>query len=67
MEKRRQLFRKVAIIGVGLIGGSISLAIKKHRLASETIGISRRQSSLATALKHKIIDKSSSDVKKAVQ
>ena len=28
-------FKKVAIIGVGLIGGSIGLAIKKKKLADE--------------------------------
>jgi prephenate dehydrogenase len=34
----------VAIIGVGLIGGSIGLALRKRGLASEVIGIGRPQS-----------------------
>lgn len=61
------LFRKVTIIGVGLIGGSVGLAIKKHRLAREVVGISRQPSSLQQALKVGAIDRSAQDVKKAVE
>lgn len=32
-----RLFKKVAIIGVGLIGGSIGLAVKKFKLADEVV------------------------------
>ena len=39
----------VAIVGVGLIGGSIGLAIKERRLARRVIGVGRRQSSLRQA------------------
>lgn len=34
----------VAIIGVGLIGGSIGLALRQRRLAKNVIGIGRRRS-----------------------
>jgi prephenate dehydrogenase len=40
----------VAIIGVGLIGGSIGLALRERRLARRVIGIGRRASSLQSAL-----------------
>ncbi|MBL9122574.1 MAG: prephenate dehydrogenase/arogenate dehydrogenase family protein [Planctomycetaceae bacterium] len=40
----------VAIIGVGLIGGSIGLALRTRNLANRVVGIGRRQESLATAL-----------------
>jgi prephenate dehydrogenase len=40
----------VAIIGVGLIGGSIGLALRERKLAQRVIGIGRRQESLAKAL-----------------
>ena len=66
MPLRIQLFRKITIIGVGLIGGSIARAVKKHRLAREVIGFSQRHSTLTTALKAKIIDQGYHDVKKAV-
>lgn len=40
----------VAIIGVGLIGGSIGLALRKRKLAKTIVGIGRRRGSLAKAL-----------------
>lgn len=51
-----KLFNKVAIIGVGLIGGSIGLALKKKRLAGKIIGIGHRQKSIDQALKVRAID-----------
>jgi prephenate dehydrogenase len=40
----------VAIIGVGLIGGSIGLALRERKLAGRVIGIGRRGETLAAAL-----------------
>ncbi len=60
------IFRKVTIIGIGLIGGSIGMAIKKHRLAYEVAGLSLRHSSLVFALKNKAIDRAFHDIRKAV-
>src|SRR5437660_12280825 len=39
----------VAIIGVGLIGGSIGLALRERNLARRVIGIGRRKESLEAA------------------
>lgn len=39
----------VAIVGVGLIGGSIGLALRERRLARKIIGVGRRQQSLDVA------------------
>jgi len=39
----------VAIIGVGLIGGSIGLALRERRLAQNIVGVGRRQTSLDRA------------------
>lgn len=57
-----RLFQKVAIVGTGLIGGSIGLAIKKNKLADTVIGISRRKSTLNLAKKIKAIDLGSQDL-----
>jgi prephenate dehydrogenase len=46
----------VAIVGVGLIGGSIGLALRERRLAQKIIGIGRRQTSLDAARKVGAID-----------
>ena len=60
------LFRKVAIIGVGLVGGSLGKALKKQGLAKEIVGSSRRKEALAHAVKDMAIDHGTHDVKKAV-
>lgn len=54
-----RLFNRVAIIGTGLIGGSIALAIKKNRLANEVIGVSRHKKSLLLAKRKGAIDRGS--------
>lgn len=56
------MFKRIAIIGVGLIGGSIGLAIKKRRPAAEVIGIGRREISVRKALAKKSIDKGTLDI-----
>jgi prephenate dehydrogenase len=47
--------KKVVIIGLGLIGGSIAKALKKNGLADEIVGVCRRQSSLDRAIKEKAL------------
>ena len=54
-------FNTVAVVGVGLIGGSIGLALRQRGLADAVIGIGRRQASLRTvrrvgAVTHTTID-----------
>lgn len=48
--------KKVAIVGVGLIGGSLGLALKKRNLIKEVVGIGRRQESLDKALQVGAVD-----------
>jgi prephenate dehydrogenase len=57
-----RLFNKVAIIGVGLIGGSIAQAIKKKNLAGEVVGVSRHKKTLFLAKKLQAIDRGSQDL-----
>jgi len=52
----QKLFNKIAIIGVGLIGGSIGLAVKKNRLAVKVIGIGRHKEKLLAAKESGVID-----------
>ncbi|MCB9771069.1 MAG: prephenate dehydrogenase/arogenate dehydrogenase family protein [Candidatus Omnitrophica bacterium] len=63
---RPTLFRKVTVIGVGLIGGSLAKAIKKNKLAKEVVGVSQGQQTLTAALKEGTIDQGYHDVVKAV-
>lgn len=57
-----QLYDRVAIIGLGLIGGSLGLALRKRRLAREVVGYSRSESSRANALAAGAVDQVSDDV-----
>lgn len=50
------MFNTVTIVGVGLISGSFSLALKKHGLAKKVIGVSRTQASAQKALELGLID-----------
>ena len=59
-------FRKVTIIGVGLLGGSIGLAIKRRRLAREVAGFVRRPASLKECEKAGAVDYATTDLLAAV-
>ena len=53
----RNQFGTVAIVGVGLIGGSIGLALKKAGVVTEVIGVGRSASNLEEAKKLGVIDR----------
>lgn len=57
---------KVLIFGVGLIGGSLALALKKAGVASHIVGIGRNQDSLKTALSLGVIDEAQTDIEQAM-
>ncbi len=57
---------KILIFGVGLIGGSIALSLKKTGLTSNIIGVGRNQDNLNDAIKLKIIDHTSQDLDKNI-
>jgi prephenate dehydrogenase len=60
-------FNKVAIIGVGLIGGSIGLALKDRRFAKEIAGVFRRRSTLNKARARGAVDSATMDLAKGVK
>jgi prephenate dehydrogenase len=47
---------RLAVIGVGLIGGSFALALKRARLASHVVGVGRSEANLKLARERGIID-----------
>jgi prephenate dehydrogenase len=67
MFVRKELFRRVAIVGVGFMGASLGLAIKKKKLAKEIIGIGLHETSLREAIDLGAIDESTMDLKKGIQ
>ena len=50
------LIRKLVVCGVGLIGGSFALALRKAGVVKRVVGIGRTQASLARALELGVID-----------
>lgn len=58
-------FDTVTIVGVGLLGGSLGLALKDRGMASTIRGVGRRQSSLDKALEVGAVDSTSLDVTEA--
>ncbi|MCK4810385.1 MAG: prephenate dehydrogenase [Candidatus Omnitrophica bacterium] len=61
------MFKRVGIIGVGLMGGSFALAFKEKFPQSKTVGFARKESSFKRLKKIDILDEVSSDLKKVVK
>ena len=47
---------KLAVIGVGLIGGSFALALKKAKAVNQVVGVGRNAANLKLALERGVID-----------
>ena len=60
------MFKKVCIIGCGLIGSSLARAIKKNNLSEKVVSSNRSDSINKKVIELNIVDESSSDTKKVV-
>ena len=61
------MFKKVSIIGCGLIGSSLARAIKENNLAQKIVSSNRSKAVNKKVIKLKIVDDASSDTKKIVE
>jgi prephenate dehydrogenase len=59
-------WQKVTLVGVGLLGGSLGLALKQRRLAGTVEGCVRREASVAECLKGGAVDHAGLDLRRAV-
>jgi prephenate dehydrogenase len=59
--------KKLVIFGVGLIGGSVALALKKAGYSTQIVGVGRSQESLQAALDLGVIDVATSNVAEAIK
>jgi prephenate dehydrogenase len=66
MFNRKELFRRVAIVGVGFMGTSLGLAIRKKGLAREVIGIGHQETSLREATDLGAINEGTLDFNKGI-
>jgi prephenate dehydrogenase len=60
-------FKQVTIVGVGLIGGSLGMILKRDGLADSVVGVGRRIENLKTAVELGAIDRYVSDAKDGVR
>ncbi|WP_249384021.1 prephenate dehydrogenase/arogenate dehydrogenase family protein [Chitinivorax sp. B] len=63
----RQFINKLVVVGVGLIGGSFALGLRKAERVGHVVGVGRGQANLERALHLGLIDEASTDVASAVQ
>lgn len=56
----------IAILGVGLIGGSIGLALRQRGLCRRIVGVGRRTSTLTAARRHGAIDAATTQIARGV-
>ncbi|MBI3853787.1 MAG: prephenate dehydrogenase/arogenate dehydrogenase family protein [Verrucomicrobia bacterium] len=60
-------WQKITLIGVGLLGGSLGLAIKQRRLAGAVHGFVRRSASIAECEALRVVDHATLDLPRAVE
>ena len=56
------LFKKIVIFGVGLIGGSFALALRRASAVGEVVGFGRSETTLQQAMQLGILDRIGSDL-----
>ena len=61
------LFGKVALIGIGLIGGSIALAARRGGLAGKIVAATRSAETAATANRLNLVDHCGTDLQAACE
>ena len=60
-------FENIAIIGLGIIGSSLALALKKHKIAKSTTGYAKSAKTRQIAKKLKLVSKVESSLEKTVK
>ena len=61
------MFNEITIIGPGLIGGSLALALKEKKISKKIVGIDQSKKNLDDALKIKAIDEARKSIDYKVQ
>ncbi|MFO0826283.1 MAG: prephenate dehydrogenase/arogenate dehydrogenase family protein, partial [Gemmataceae bacterium] len=61
------LFEQVTVVGVGLIGGSVGLAVRARKLATRVVGVGRDPKTLARAVELGAIDSFTTELAASVK
>jgi prephenate dehydrogenase len=56
------VIRRLAVVGLGLLGGSVAKAARERGLAREVVAVGRRLESLAAARSERIVDHTTTDL-----
>jgi cyclohexadieny/prephenate dehydrogenase len=67
LPKNKHMFNKIALIGIGLIGGSIALEARKRGLAKSIVAATRSAETAALANKLKLADHCGTDLAAACE
>jgi prephenate dehydrogenase len=59
-------WKKITLAGVGLLGGSLGLALKQRKLADLVVGFVRREESIKECESHGVVDSATLDLHEAV-
>ncbi len=60
------MIRRLAIVGLGLLGGSVAKAARAESLAREIVGVGRNLASLAPALRDGAVDRVTTDLREGL-
>ncbi len=63
----QKFIKRLAVIGVGLIGGSIALRLKEANCVETVVGVGRSADNLRAAIENGVIDEVSRDIKGGVR
>jgi prephenate dehydrogenase len=61
------VIRRLAVVGVGLLGGSVAKAARVHGLAHEIIGVGRDAARLRPAVDDGVLDRATTDLAAGVR
>jgi len=66
LEPAKPSFERLAVLGLGLLGGSVAWAARERRVAGEVVGCARRSEPLRAARARGLVDRVSTDPAEAV-
>ncbi len=66
-ETRAVRWNKITLVGVGLLGGSLGMALRRRRLAGSVVGLVRRVASIRQCIKAGAVDLATCDLNLAVE
>ena len=60
------MIRRLAVVGLGLLGGSVAKAARERGLAREVVAVGRRMEALTAALRERVVDRATTDLDEGV-